>query len=321
MPEGDTVLQTAARLHTALAGRELTRSDLRVPRFATADLTGRTVLDVVARGKHLLTRVEGGLTLHSHLRMDGAWRVYAPGERWRGGPGHQIRAILGNSEHTAVGYRLPVLELLRTDEESRAVGHLGPDLLGPDWDVDLALERLLAAPERPIGEALLDQRNLAGIGNVYKCELCFLARVTPWLPVGDLPRRGAPPARHRGRASAVRQPRPPHPHHDDRRRTPHPTAPAPGTGPHRGRGPGPRPRAHAPARPRTGAAVRLRPGPPPLPALRHPDPPRRPGRPPHLLVPRLPVGPDTPGHVRRIVTGSTTPGTAHPVLALRTHSG
>ncbi|MFF8444828.1 Fpg/Nei family DNA glycosylase [Streptomyces californicus] len=187
MPEGDTVLQTAARLHTALAGRELIRSDLRVPRFATADLTGRTVLDVVARGKHLLTRVEGGLTLHSHLRMDGAWRVYAPGERWRGGPGHQIRAILGNSEHTAVGYRLPVLELLRTDEESRAVGHLGPDLLGPDWDVDLALERLLAAPERPIGEALLDQRNLAGIGNVYKCELCFLARVTPWLPVGDLP--------------------------------------------------------------------------------------------------------------------------------------
>ncbi|WP_439081987.1 Fpg/Nei family DNA glycosylase [Streptomyces sp. WL006] len=187
MPEGDTVLQTAARLHTALAGRELTRSDLRVPRFATADLTGRTVLDVVARGKHLLTRVEGGLTLHSHLRMDGAWRVYAPGERWRGGPGHQIRAILGNSEHTAVGYRLPVLELLRTDEESRAVGHLGPDLLGPDWDAELALERLLAAPERPIGEALLDQRNLAGIGNVYKCELCFLARVTPWLPVGDLP--------------------------------------------------------------------------------------------------------------------------------------
>ncbi|MGV0097906.1 DNA-formamidopyrimidine glycosylase family protein, partial [Streptomyces californicus] len=187
MPEGDTVLQTAARLHTALAGRELTRSDLRVPRFATADLTGRTILDVVARGKHLLTRVEGGLTLHSHLRMDGAWRVYAPGERWRGGPGHQIRAILGNSEHTAVGYRLPVLELLRTDEESRAVGHLGPDLLGPDWDVDLALERLLAAPERPVGEALLDQRNLAGIGNVYKCELCFLARVTPWLPVGDLP--------------------------------------------------------------------------------------------------------------------------------------
>ncbi|MDX5576140.1 DNA-formamidopyrimidine glycosylase family protein, partial [Streptomyces sp. ID01-9D] len=187
MPEGDTVLQTAARLHEALAGQVLTRSDLRVPRFATADLTGRTVLDVTARGKHLLTRIEGGLTLHSHLRMDGSWRVYAPDERWRGGPGHQIRAILGNAEHTAVGYRLPVLELLRTSEESRAVGHLGPDLLGPDWDPGLAVDHLLAAPERPLGEALLDQRNLAGIGNVYKCELCFLARVTPWLPVGALP--------------------------------------------------------------------------------------------------------------------------------------
>ncbi|MDJ1640239.1 Fpg/Nei family DNA glycosylase [Streptomyces pakalii] len=187
MPEGDTVLQTATRLHAALAGQVLTRSDLRVPRFATADLTGRTVLDVTARGKHLLTRIEGGLTLHSHLRMDGAWRVFAPDERWRGGPGHQIRAILGNTEHTAVGYRLPVLELLRTGEEDRAVGHLGPDLLGPDWDPGLALARLLAAPDRPLGEALLDQRNLAGIGNVYKCELCFLARVTPWLPVGSLP--------------------------------------------------------------------------------------------------------------------------------------
>ncbi|MGW6722006.1 Fpg/Nei family DNA glycosylase [Streptomyces sp. NPDC054995] len=187
MPEGDTVLQTATRLHAALARRVLTRSDLRVPRFATADLTGRTVLDVTARGKHLLTRIEGGLTLHSHLRMDGAWRVFAPDERWRGGPVHQIRAILGNAEHTAVGYRLPVLELLRTSEEDRAVGHLGPDLLGPDWDPGLALDRLLAAPDRPLGDALLDQRNLAGIGNVYKCELCFLARVTPWLPVGALP--------------------------------------------------------------------------------------------------------------------------------------
>ncbi|MFF8500710.1 Fpg/Nei family DNA glycosylase [Streptomyces anulatus] len=187
MPEGDTVLQTATRLHEALAGQVLTRSDLRVPRFATADLSGRTVLDVTARGKHLLTRIEGGLTLHSHLRMDGAWRVYTPDERWRGGPGHQIRAILANAGHIAVGYRLPVLELLRTSEEDRAVGHLGPDLLGPDWDPGQAVDRLLAAPERTLGEALLDQRNLAGIGNVYKCELCFLARVTPWLPVGTLP--------------------------------------------------------------------------------------------------------------------------------------
>ncbi|MFF9037670.1 Fpg/Nei family DNA glycosylase [Streptomyces sp. NPDC014892] len=187
MPEGDTVWQTARRLDTALAGKVLSRSDLRVPKFATADLTGRTVLDVTPRGKHLLTRIEGGLTLHSHLRMDGSWKVYGNDERWRGGPAHQIRAILGTVDRTAVGYRLPVLELIRTVDESRAVGHLGPDLLGPDWDPDRALTNLLSDPARPLGEALLDQRNLAGIGNVYKSELCFLLRVTPWLPVGALP--------------------------------------------------------------------------------------------------------------------------------------
>ncbi|MFF4210092.1 Fpg/Nei family DNA glycosylase [Streptomyces sp. NPDC001796] len=187
MPEGDTVHQAAKRLHGALAGKVLTRSDLRVPRYATADLTGRTVLDVTPRGKHLLARIEGGLTLHSHLMMDGAWKVFAAGQRWSGGPAHQIRAILGTVDCTAVGYRLPVLELLRTADEHRAVGHLGPDLLGPDWDPGTALENLLRDPARPLGEALLDQRNLAGIGNVYKSELCFLLRVTPWLPVGELP--------------------------------------------------------------------------------------------------------------------------------------
>jgi endonuclease-8 len=187
MPEGDTVWQAARRLHGALAGRVLTRSDLRVPRYATVDLTGRTVLEVASRGKHLLTRVEGGLTLHTHLRMDGSWKVYGTGERFTGGPAHQIRILLGAGDHTAVGYRLPVLELLRTTDEPRAVGHLGPDLLGPDWDPGAALANLLADPARALGEALLDQRNLAGIGNVYKSELCFLLGVTPWLTVGALP--------------------------------------------------------------------------------------------------------------------------------------
>ncbi|MDT9694804.1 DNA-formamidopyrimidine glycosylase family protein [Streptomyces sp. P17] len=187
MPEGDTVWQAARRLHAALAGKVLTRSDFRVPKYATVDLTDRTVLDVTPRGKHLLTRVEGGLTLHSHLGMDGSWKVYADRQRWTGGPTHQIRAVLATADRTAVGYRLPVLELLRTIDESRAVGHLGPDLLGPDWDPDQALANLLADPARPLGEALLDQRNLAGIGNIYKSELCFLLGTTPWLPVGALP--------------------------------------------------------------------------------------------------------------------------------------
>ncbi|MEV7739598.1 DNA-formamidopyrimidine glycosylase family protein [Streptomyces sp. NPDC088921] len=187
MPEGDTVWQSARRLHSALADKVLTRSDLRVPKYATADLTGRRVLDVTPRGKHLLTRIEGGLTLHSHLRMDGSWKVYAENQRWTGGPTHQIRAILANADRTAVGYRLPVLELLRTSDEHRAVGHLGPDLLGPDWNPEAALANLLQDPARPLGEALLDQRNLAGIGNVYKSELCFLLGATPWLPIGALP--------------------------------------------------------------------------------------------------------------------------------------
>ncbi|MFF5131374.1 DNA-formamidopyrimidine glycosylase family protein [Streptomyces syringium] len=190
MPEGDTVWRTARHLHRALAGEPLVRSDLRVPKLATVDLTGRRVTEVVPRGKHLLTRVEGGLTLHSHLGMDGAWRIYEPGERWHGGPQHQIRAVLANAAHSAVGYRLPALDLLRTADESTVVGHLGPDLLAPDWsrdDQEEAVRRLLGDPARTVGEAVLDQRNLAGVGNVYKSELCFMLRLSPWLPVAELP--------------------------------------------------------------------------------------------------------------------------------------
>ncbi|MCX4689678.1 DNA glycosylase [Kitasatospora purpeofusca] len=199
MPEGDSVFRVAARLRAVLAGQVLTVAELRVPAHATAVLAGRRVLEVVPRGKHLLTRLEGGtgpgggsrseegLTLHTHLRMDGRWSVFAPGERWTGGPPAQIRVVLGTGLGTAVGYRLPVVELLRTADEQRVVGHLGPDLLGPDWDRAEAVRRLRADPGRPLGEALLDQRNLAGIGNVYANELCYLAGVTPWTPVGELP--------------------------------------------------------------------------------------------------------------------------------------
>lgn len=187
MPEGDTVWLAAQRMHEALAGRQLTRSDFRVPALATVDLTGRTVLEVVPRGKHLLTRISGGSTLHTHFRMEGSWHLYRPGDRWRGGPAWQVRVVLENAEWQAVGYRLPVVELLATDAESGAVGHLGPDLLAEDWDLAEALRRLHADPSREIGLALLDQRNLAGLGNLYRSEALFLQELTPWTAVADVP--------------------------------------------------------------------------------------------------------------------------------------
>ena len=187
MPEGDTVWLAGRRLHDALAGQRLIRSDFRVPQHASADLAGRLVREVVSRGKHLLTRIDDDLTLHTHFRMDGTWHLYRPGDRWRGGPDWQVRVVLATDQWRAVGYRLPVVELLARGDEDRAVGHLGPDILGPDWDRDEALRRLSVAPDREIGVALIDQRNLAGIGNLYKAESLFLARLFPWRPVHDVP--------------------------------------------------------------------------------------------------------------------------------------
>ena len=191
MPEGDTVWLAARRLHDALAARVLTRTDFRVPALANADLAGDTVVEVASRGKHLLARTAGGHTVHTHLRMDGSWRIYNAGARWTGGPDWQVRAVLANADHVAVGYRLPVVELLPNANEDDVVGHLGPDLLGPDWDADLAVANLVARPDREIGPALLDQRNLAGIGNLYKAETLYLSGVTPWTPVGDVRDLGA----------------------------------------------------------------------------------------------------------------------------------
>jgi endonuclease VIII len=185
VPEGDAVWLTARRLHEALAGRVLTRTDVRVPRLATADLTGRAVSAALSRGKHLLIRVDGGVTIHTHLRMDGSWRVYPAAGPPR--DSHQIRLLLANDTWQAAGYRLGVVEIVPTAGEAGVVGHLGPDLLGPDWDTHEAVRRIAAAPARPIGEALLDQRNLAGIGNIYKAETLFLWGISPWRPAGEVP--------------------------------------------------------------------------------------------------------------------------------------
>ena len=185
MPEGDTVYLSAKNLNTALAGSVLTGCDIRVPEFATFDLTGHTLREVVPRGKHLLMRV-GGSTIHTHLKMEGSWHLYRPETPWRR-PAWQARIILRTAEWVAVGFQLGITEVLRTADEHTVVGHLGPDLLGPDWDAAEAQRRLLEQPERPIGTALLDQRNLAGLGNVYRAEICFLRGVLPTRPVGDIP--------------------------------------------------------------------------------------------------------------------------------------
>ncbi len=187
MPEGDTVWLTARRLDAALAGRALTVAELRVPQLATAELTGETVREVRARGKHILTRLSSGLTLHSHLRMDGTWQLTRAGATPRRHPDHMIRVRLGNDEWWATGYRIHDLRLVPTEREAELVGHLGPDLLGPDWDAEVAIANLCRGPQLAIGEALLDQRNLAGIGNMYKCEALFATRVNPWTPTGEVP--------------------------------------------------------------------------------------------------------------------------------------
>ena len=189
MPEGDTVWRAAGRLDHTLTGGVLTRSDFRVPQHATADLAGATVLGTVARGKHLLIRFapsDGrGVTLHTHLKMEGVWHVHRPGSRWRR-PAHEARVVLGTADWEAVGFALGVVTLVPTADEDEVVGHLGPDLLGPDWDEDEALRRLFADPTRTIGEALMDQTNLAGVGSVYRSELCFVAGLHPRTPVGDV---------------------------------------------------------------------------------------------------------------------------------------
>jgi endonuclease VIII len=186
MPEGDTVWHTATTLRQHLAGRTLTRCDIRVPQFATVDLTGQMVDEVLSRGKHLFIRV-GRASVHSHLKMDGSWRVDSRPVR----VDHRTRIILEAGTVRAVGIDLGVLEILDREHDGDVVAHLGPDLLGQDWDPQVAAANLTARPDRPIAEALLDQRVLAGVGNVYCNELCFVSGYLPSAPVSAItdPRR------------------------------------------------------------------------------------------------------------------------------------
>jgi endonuclease-8 len=179
MPEGDTIFRTAAMLRDALAGKRVlgARPD-QIRRLA-----GTTVTGVDPVGKHLVIRFDSGLALHSHMRMNGAWHVYRPGESWRR-PAWQVKASLEVEDAVAVCFGAPVVELIR--DVAAHVGHLGPDILSDDWPLDEVVSRARKQDSRPIGEVLLDQRVAAGIGNVYRCESLWACRIDPFKPVRDL---------------------------------------------------------------------------------------------------------------------------------------
>jgi endonuclease-8 len=186
VPEGDTLWRTARRLHAALVGEPLVLAELRWPGVADLDLVGARTAEVLSRGKHLLHRLDSGMTVHSHLRMEGQWRVARAGVDTASFLRRaDLRAALGTADWTAVGLRLGVLDVVPTNQEADLVGHLGPDVLGPDWDPARAATAVSAHPAT-VGEALLDQRTLAGVGTFWASEALFLEGILPWTPAAQL---------------------------------------------------------------------------------------------------------------------------------------
>jgi endonuclease-8 len=189
MPEGDTIHRVAARLRPVLRGAPLTRVELpRVPR--PHPVAGSTVTGVEARGKHLLVHTSDGLTIHTHLRMTGSWHLYRPGERWHK-PERGARVVLAVPGAVAVCFHAPIVEVLPTAALGRhpSLRALGPDLCDDRADLDDAVRRLeaVASGGTTIGEALLDQRVAAGIGNVYRCDVLFLHGLDPATPAAAVP--------------------------------------------------------------------------------------------------------------------------------------
>jgi endonuclease-8 len=191
VPEGDTIFRSARTLHAALAGRAVTGFRTVFAHLARVDddgpLRGRVVEQVASRGKHILMTFSGDLVLRTHMRMHGSWHIYRPGERWRR-PRRDMRVVIATDAYEAVAFNVPVAEFRTASalERDRVIRSLGPDLLDPRADLDEAVRRLRALGDTPLGEALLDQRAVAGIGNVFKSEVCFEAKHSPLMPVGSL---------------------------------------------------------------------------------------------------------------------------------------
>jgi endonuclease-8 len=210
VPEGDTIFRAAAQLRTALAGKELVELELRRdPRGRRPPEPGVTITSVESSGKHLLINFSDGQVLHTHMQMTGAWHVYAPGQRWRR-PGHTARVIVRVADGTsAVCFNAPIVELRRADDiravatrASRMLDRIGPDLCTPDVDLDAVVARFGSLdPGTELAVALLDQRVAAGIGNVFKSEVCWAERLSPFTPIGALDEQ----ARRRIYATAQQQ--------------------------------------------------------------------------------------------------------------------
>jgi endonuclease-8 len=194
VPEGDILRRTASRLDRALTGQVLIHAELRWPTAAEVNLLGRTVLGTIAYGKHLLSRFDDGLTLHTHLRMEGSWSVARTGSAAAAGRGPHVRVVLGAVTWSAVGNRIGMLDVVRTRDEHTLIGHLGPDLLAADFaptGLAEALDRIADRLDTPIAEVLLDQRVVAGIGTVFAAESLYAHRLWPWTPAGQLVDPGA----------------------------------------------------------------------------------------------------------------------------------
>lgn len=198
MPEGDTIFRAARTLHRALAGHVVTRFDSVFPALTrVADdrpIVGRRVESVTSRGKHLLVAFSGDLTLHTHMRMNGSWHIYRPGERWQR-PLSEMRVVVGTADFVAVGFNVPIAALLTLEQlaRHRELRALGPDLLAgrgvPEADADAAGEivrRMRGHDREPIADVLLNQRVVAGIGNVLKSEILFITGIHPFRTVASL---------------------------------------------------------------------------------------------------------------------------------------